>query len=178
MCSIEPTQRRIGRSLGLHQADCEIDMEPERVNFRIFGACAAAVALLLMATSVTTADSAPLPSEQHAGTVNYRSGGVGIESSDAMKAEAASYSLAMTFTSHVDSRDAYTVPSHLSIVKAGGSPVLDIRPDGPYLLVDLPAGKYQVTADVGGASKTLAVEIVAGVHQKLAFELAQVDASR
>jgi len=165
MCSIEPTRRRIGRSVGFHQADCEIDMEPERLYFRMFGACA-------------TADSAPLPSEQHAGTVNYRSGGVGIESSDAMKAEAASYSLAMTFTSHVDSRDAYTVPSHLSIVKAGGSPVLDIRPDGPYLLVDLPAGKYQVTADVGGASKTLAVEIVAGVHQKLAFELAQVDASR
>jgi len=136
------------------------------------------MALLLMVASVPAADSASLPSAQHAGTVNYRSGGVGIESSDAMKAEASSYSLAMTFTSHIDSRDAYTVPSHLSIVKAGGSLVLDITPDGPYLLVDLPAGKYRVTADVGVASKTLAVEIVAGVHQKLVFELDQVDASR
>jgi len=154
-------------------------MEPDRLNFRIFGACAAVVALLLMAASVTTAaDSVSTPPAQHAGTVNYRSGGVGAESSDTMKAEASRYSLAMTFTSHVDSRDAYTIPSHLSIVKAGGSPVLDITPDGPYLLVDLPSGKYQVTAGVGADSKTVAVEIVAGVHKTLAFELAQIDASR
>lgn len=145
-------------------------MQPERLNLRILGACAATAALLLVAVPINAADLAPLPAVQHAGSVNYRSGGVGSDSSDAMKAEASRYSLAMTFTGGGDSV-AYTIPTHLGIVNASGNSVLDITPDGPYLLVDLPAGKYRVTAAGATASKTESVEIVSGVHKKLAFQM-------
>ncbi len=157
-------------------------MKPDRFNLRSPSVCAAVTALLLMSAAVpaadTATDSATLPPAQHAGTISYRSGGIGADSSDAMKAEASRYSLAMTFTARMENRDAYTIPSHLRIVDASGSSVLDITPDGPYVLVNLPTGQYQVTAGAGAGSKTQAVQIVAGAHKKLAFELAQADASR
>ena len=182
MCTIEPTQRRIGRSVEIHQPACEIEMKTDRFNFGSPGVCAVATALLLLSAAVPAADTttnpATLPPAQHAGTVNYRSGGIGAESSDAMKAEASRYSLAMSFTARMENRDAFTIPTHVSIVDAGGGSVLDITPDGPYLLVNLPTGQYQVTATTGAGSKTQAVQIVAGAHKKLAFELAQTDTSR
>lgn len=153
-------------------------MQPEQSKFRIIGACATAAALLLIAASATAADTDSLPAAKHDGAISYRSGGIGSDSSDAMKAEASRYSLAMTFWTLINNRNAYTIPTHLSIVNASGNSVLDVTPDGPYLLIDLPAGKYQVTAAAGASSKTRAVEIVAGSHKTFSFEVAQVDASR
>jgi hypothetical protein len=169
MCTIVPTPRGFRRSLGFHQPAREIDMPSERINFRILGACAAAAALLV-ATSGKATELAPLAPAQQAGTVNYRSGGVGSDSADAMKAEASRYSLSMTFTGGGNSVT-YTIPTHLGIVNASGRSVLDITPDGPLVLVDLPAGKYRVTAAGASASKTESVEILAGVHKKLAFQM-------
>ncbi|HWY25805.1 MAG TPA: hypothetical protein VNX47_12850 [Nevskia sp.] len=178
MCTIEPTQRRIGRSVEIHQPACEIEMKTGRFDLRSSGICATVTALLLMSAAIPAADTATLPPAQYAGTISYRSGGIGADSSDAMKAEASRYSLEMTFTARMENRDAYTIPSHLSIVDASGSSVLDVTPDGPYVLVNLPIGQYRVTAGAGAGSKTQAVQIMAGGHKKLAFALAQADASR
>jgi hypothetical protein len=45
--------------------------------------------------------------------------------------------------------------------------------DGPYLLADLPAGSYQVSAGAGPQRKTQSVDIQPGAHKRLVFELTE-----
>lgn len=122
------------------------------------------------------ADSGALPPVQHSGDISYISGGIGQDEIDAMKAVTAQYALQMTFFSHAGSgKDTYNAPAELTILKADGSPVLDLKPDGPLLLVDLPAGRYRVTASNGGWSKTSPVEIGRGAHKRLIFQMPEIE---
>jgi hypothetical protein len=127
-----------------------------------------AVALLLTAGSALAGEM--LPPERQAGSIGYRSGGVGQDESAAMKAAAARYPLALTFTARIGKRDAYTAGVKVRIAAAGGATVLEVSSDGPFLLVDLPAGSYQVTAENGGVAKSRNVRIKAGAHSAVVFE--------
>ena len=132
------------------------------------------LAALLAGTAGADGNNA-LPPVQHSGSISYVSGGVGEEEIAAMKAAAAQYALQMTFFSHVEGgRDSYNAPAELTILKADGSPVLDIKPDGPFLLVDLPAGSYRVTAANSGWSKTVPVQLGRGGHKRLSFQMPEI----
>ena len=138
-------------------------------NYRILlSACAGISAMLLVAAA--SADDGALPPLQHVGELSYISGGIGLDESSAMKAQAGTYALALTFAARVGDRDAYTSDVQLTIAKADGTSMLDIKSAGPYLLVNLPAGKYRVTAIFGEISKTQQVQIAAGAHRQLVFE--------
>ena len=138
-------------------------------NYRILlGACAAVSAMLLVAGAY--ADDSALPPLQHVGDLSYLSGGIGVDESSAMKAEAGTYALALTFAARIGDRDAYTSDVQLTIAKADGASLLDIKSAGPYLLVNLPAGKYRITAIFGEISKTQLVQIATGAHRQLVFE--------
>lgn len=123
------------------------------------------------------ADSGALPPVQRSGDISYVSGGIGQDEIDAMRAAAAQYALQITFFSHAGAtgKDSYNAPAELTILKTDGSPVLDLKPDGPLLLVDLPAGSYRVTASNGGWSKTSPVQIGRGAHKKLIFQMPEID---
>jgi hypothetical protein len=123
----------------------------------------------LLAAAGAHADA--LPPVQHSGNISYLSGGVGEEEIQAIKAAAAQYTLQMTFFSRIDGRDSYNAPDEVTILKADGAPVLDLKPDGPFLLVDLPPGKYRITAGSAAASKTLSVELGRGAHKRLVFQV-------
>jgi hypothetical protein len=84
---------------------------------------------------------------------------------------AGQYALSLTFVSRIDQHDTYDSPDALTILKANGAPVLDLKPDGPFVLINLPAGKYRITASLAAWSKTQAVEIAPGGHKKLVFEI-------
>lgn len=121
------------------------------------------------------ADSGALPPVQRSGDISYISGGIGEDEIQAIKAAAAQYALQITFFSHADTgRDTYNAPAELTILKADGSPVLDLKPEGPFLLVDLPAGKYRVIAANPAWSRTLPVELGAGAHKKLIFQMPEI----
>lgn len=121
------------------------------------------------------ADNKALPPVQHSGSISYISGGIGEDEIAAIKATAPQYALQMTFFSHAaDGRDGYNAPAELTILKDDGSPVLDIKPDGPFVLLDLPPGKYRVTAANTGWSKTVPVELGRGAHKKLIFQMPEV----
>jgi hypothetical protein len=78
----------------------------------------------------------------------------------------------MIFADRIGDRNAYTTDVQLTIASADGTSVLDIPSAGPLLLVNLPAGKYRVTATAGGISKTLLVQVSASSHRQLVFEWA------
>lgn len=133
-------------------------------------ACAAIVATLFLTGSALAADEAALPAAKQAGDVTYVSGGVGLDESNAMKAQAGKYALSVLFAAHMGGkRDVYTSPAQVTITKSDNTQVLDIKPDGPYLLVNLPAGKYRINATDGQRSRTQAVTISAGAHKHLVF---------
>ena len=130
----------------------------------------ALVATTLLFGNAMAADETALPAAQQSGDVTYRSGGVGLDESQAMKAQAGKYALSVLFIAHTGGkRDVYTSPAHVTINKTDNTPVLDIEPSGPYLLVDLPAGNYKISASDGQNSRTQAVRILAGVHKHLVF---------
>jgi hypothetical protein len=131
--------------------------------------------LLAALTGAAWADNGALPPVQHSGSISYLSGGVGEDEIAAIKAAAPQYALQMTFFSHVpNGRDAYNAPAELTILKDDGSPVLDIKPDGPFVLLDLPPGKYRVTAANTGWSKIVPVDLGHGAHKKLIFQMPEV----
>lgn len=134
------------------------------------GRCAALVAAGLFAAAAAAEDPA-LPPLQHSGDIGYISGGIGVEESRAMKAEAGRHPLSLTFVSRIDGRDSYSAPEQVTILKADGAPVLDLKPDGPFLLVDLPPGKYRISAGSAQRSRTQTVEITRGGHQRLVFNV-------
>lgn len=125
------------------------------------------VALLLAAGGALAGEG--LPPERQAGAIVYRSGGVGQEESAAMKAAAARYPLALTFTARIGKRDAYTAGIRVRITAASGATVFEATSDGPFLLLDLPAGRYTVTAENGGVAQSRSVRIQAGGHSAMVF---------
>jgi hypothetical protein len=127
-------------------------------------------AALLVAAAVRAEDSA-LPPLQRSGDISYISGGIGEDESRAIKAVAAQYPLWLTFIARNGGKDTYSAPQELTILQADGAPVLDLKPDGPFLLVNLPAGKYRITAGSASASKTQTVEIPRGGHKRLVFDI-------
>lgn len=133
-------------------------------------ACAAIAATIFLIGNVLAADEMALPAVQRAGDVTWISGGVGQDESDAMKAQAGKYSLSVLFAAHMSGkRDVYTSPAKVTITRSDNTPVLDIKPDGPYLLVNLPAGKYRISATDGQRRRTQAVSISAGAHKHVVF---------
>ena len=153
--------------------NCEAKTAQKRFGIAVVSACVAVSALL--AVDGASADDGALPPVQRFGAVSYRNGGFGTEESKAMKAEAATYPLTLTFADRIDNRDAYASNVQVTIVNSDGTSMLNDGSAGPLLLVDLPVGTYKVTATSGTRSKTQAVHIAAGAHKQLVFEWAQAE---
>ena len=87
---------------------------------------------------------AGLPPVQHQGSVQYVSGGIGLDESEALKAAAKDYPLALTFATGRRKAD---YVADVTVAHDGqGKPVLRATSEGPYMLVKLPAGDYKVSA--------------------------------
>jgi hypothetical protein len=115
---------------------------------------------------------------QHSGDISWISGGIGEDESSAIKAAGPGYALWISFTSRIEGKDAYTAPDQVTILKADGAPVLDLKPSGPYLLLDLPPGRYKVSAGSAAHSNTQTVDIVRGKHKRLVFSVPEAEAAQ
>lgn len=110
-----------------------------------------------------------LPPLRHQGDVAYRTGGITEDESRALKQVAGHFPLTMLFAVHVDGRDAYTANVHVVIRNARQQAVLDIISDGPYLLADLPPGRYSVETELSGQLRRQMVNVKKGASQRLTF---------
>jgi hypothetical protein len=131
---------------------------------QIWFACAFAVAACCAA-----ADDSALPLVQQQGAVSYVAGGVGQDESDAIKAAMPHYALNLTFAVHRGAKDEYGADAQVEIHNAAGTTVLSTPVAGPYLLVNLPAGRYSVQATASGHAQSKSVDIVAGQSRKAIF---------
>jgi len=116
---------------------------------RLAGALALALALPALA--------AALPAPQTQNGITYLSGGIGRDEADAMKAEAKRYPLSIILSE--GRHDAYVANAKLTISGADRKMVLDAVSVGPIMLVKLPAGRYSISAMVGGETLRRTVEV-------------------
>lgn len=132
-----------------------------------------AAAALLLAEPASGQSSAALPATQSQGTAVYLSGGVGADESAAIKAARDQYALSISFSARSAGHDVYLASLPVTIRDASGATVLDIVADGPYLLVQLPPGRYDVAATYAGVERKAKVAIAAGRPQRLALSWAE-----
>ena len=102
---------------------------------------------------------AGLPPVQHQGSVQYVSGGIGLDESEALKAAAKDYPLALTFAAQVGGKADYVADVTVAIHDGQGKPVLRATSEGPYMLVKLPAGDYKVSATYKGQTQERQVAV-------------------
>lgn len=121
---------------------------------------AAAMALGSMAfAGILSTAQAGLPPVQQQGSVQYVSGGIGLDESEAMKAAAKDYPLALTFAAQRDGQADYVANVAVTISDAHGKSVLQTTAEGPYMLVKLPAGNYKISATYNGQAQQREVSV-------------------
>lgn len=121
---------------------------------------AAAMALGSMAfAGILSTAQAGMPPVQQQGSVQYVSGGIGLDESEAMKAAAKDYPLALTFAAQRDGQADYVANVSVTIRDAHGKSVLQTTAEGPYMLVKLPAGNYKISATYNGQAQNRNVAV-------------------
>ena len=95
----------------------------------------------------------------------YLVGGVGVEESDLMKQHAKAFSLAVVTAATRDG--AYLADTHVRIVGPGNAVVLDTVLEAPWLLVDLPTGRYTLLATNRGRTVERQLNVVSGKPQQI-----------
>jgi hypothetical protein len=97
----------------------------------------------------------------------FLEGGIGQPEIEAMQSETGKYSLwVITAARH---SGAYLADVRLDIVDANGKLVMKRRMEGPWLLVDLPLGRYEVRAEVDGQVQSRTTTIHPGDHHQIVF---------
>jgi hypothetical protein len=84
-----------------------------------------------------------------------------------MESEKGKYSLWIITAARTSG--AHLADVNVTIVNAKGEQVFERRLEGPWLMIDLPLGRYEIRARVGQEQKSRATTIHAGDHHQVVF---------
>ena len=94
---------------------------------------------------------------ESSGGAQYVCGGVGAEERRAMQALEATANLKLLFVTL--RRGGYLADTAVEITDSGGAKRLRTTADGPICLLQLPAGRYRVSATFAGVTRTASVAL-------------------
>ncbi|MEO7242675.1 MAG: carboxypeptidase regulatory-like domain-containing protein [Variovorax sp.] len=124
-----------------------------------------AAGLLTLAAASAQAQSADMiPPMRSAGAASYTCGGIGSDESTAMRQAMKGHRLSLLFARPGGN---YVADVAVTLKPAKGE-AITFNATGPICLVDLPPGRYSVTAKAEGASKSQSVT-VGGGNRRLDF---------
>lgn len=103
----------------------------------------------------------------------FLDGGVGRSEIESMEAERGKYSLWLITAARMSG--AYLADVDISITNDQGAKVFERRLEGPWLMIDLPLGRYEVQARMGQESLKRVTTIHRGDHHQMVFHF-NVDA--
>lgn len=124
---------------------------------------------LVLSASAFAEEPMFLPKAEVLGNVTYVTGGIGEEESVAMRDVAKSYQLEIVFVRKLKEQEEFVSDVKVEIQDTQNNSVLDITTEGPFLLANLPNGKYVITAEFNGFIKRQQVSVNAKKHQKVVF---------
>jgi hypothetical protein len=113
------------------------------------------------------AASEPKPADTN--EITYVSGGICAEEVNFMKGIARHFPLEVVLVQEHEGREIYIADVSVSLQNAKQKQVLDVVTDGPFIFVNLPDGKYTVTASYHGISQTKSVNIAQKKHSRIVF---------
>lgn len=91
-----------------------------------------------------------LPPIQNQGQIEFLTGGIGLDESQAILQEGGKWPLMLELAKASTPRAVYISDVQISIKDVSGTTVLETITDGPYLLAKLPQGKYSLDATYEG----------------------------
>jgi len=133
-------------------------------------ATAIAVSGMTLTLNAIGGTDSHLPAAQKAGEVTYIMGGIGQTEADAIKHAAKYYPLELEFLLKAKPKAEYLSNVQVRIKDAHDKMVLNVNADGPYLLANMPAGKYTISAERNGKVEHRQIEISATDHRRVVFE--------
>jgi hypothetical protein len=133
-------------------------------------ATAIAMSSLGLSPAAVGAPSSELPAPHKQGDFTFISGGIGQEEAIAIRHATPYYSLALEFLLKAKPRDEYLSDVKVRIRDANHKLVLNATSNGPFLLANLPDGKYTISAQRNGELKTREVQIETKEHRRVVFE--------
>jgi hypothetical protein len=86
----------------------------------------------------------PLPAAQQQGAISFVTGGIGSDEAQAFRSAAPQYNLRLTLAAVSGE---FFAGVKVTLRDAKGNTVVEAVSDGPYLFLNVPPGRYQVTAD-------------------------------
>ncbi|WP_296447428.1 hypothetical protein [Rhodoferax sp. UBA5149] len=119
----------------------------------------AIVGALMMGSMFATATT-ELPPVHKSGKVEYLSGGIGFNESTAMQNVSTHWPLTLEFTVNDKPRAYFAANVKVVIRDAATNVTLQVKSDGPFLLVRVAPGKYTAEATLTG--KTLHQTLIVG----------------
>jgi hypothetical protein len=128
------------------------------------------IAAALVAVPAVSSTTSNLPRERTQGGVSYMSGGIGTSQSTAMQHEESRFPLTLEFVERGKPDAEYLANVDVKIRNDAHQVVLDTVADGPFLLANVPPGKYTITAMSEGRTMTRAVNLPAGKHERVLME--------
>ena len=129
-----------------------------------------ATGLVGSALSASAATVASLP-EQHYGQIAYATGGIGKTEARRFWKQMSKYSLAVEVLQDSGRLEGFTAGANVKIADAQGRTVFDAKAGGPFVFVDLPAGKYSVVAKLNHkVLKKHVVSVARGHTARATFE--------
>ncbi len=102
---------------------------------------------------------AQIPDTQYSQGVSYISGGVGAEEAQAILAEAKQWPLLLELSQLENGRGVWIFGAKIKILNAKNQAIFDAQADGPYILINLTAGQYQIEATYQGVVQKRSVLI-------------------
>ena len=125
--------------------------------------------LLVAGTVIFSVGHAQIPDTQYSQGISYVSGGVGEEESQAILSEAKRWPLLLELSQLENGRGVWIFGAKIKILNSQNQVIFDAQADGPYILINLNAGQYQVEASYQGVVLKRSINIQGSTPQKLAI---------
>lgn len=128
------------------------------------------VALMANVLWVAAPAWAELPATQQYGSVEYLTGGFGIDESTAIKKIMPEYPLAFMFTAGDGQRSAYISQVQVVVRDQHDATVLNVESQGPFLLARIVPGTYHVHATYKNQTQSRPVTVTDDKSTRVVFE--------
>lgn len=125
--------------------------------------------LTIQLLAIGAVSFAQIPDTQYSEGIAYITGGVGEGESSAIVAEAKQWPLLLELSQLENGRGVWIFGAKIKILNSSNKIIFDAQADGPYMLVNLDAGDYQINASYQGVELKKPVTVKKNISQKISL---------